>query len=175
MSDIEDHQSNVVEEGQASVPPSSDEHCPSEKRVTTCRNGSSPESQQLMHTIAILLDQNSRMLQMLQSQQQLQTSPPHLTSVEETNHVRNFNVMPDLTKSMEDFDGEGGPGIANLWLKQMETTAQLHAWPDTFTFQTVCCHLKGAAKHWLNARVDVVTDWYTFKCAFEKNVYFPSK
>lgn len=73
-----------------------------------------------------------------QSEQNVQNSPnQHLQSAE---NVQNFNqmmetittlmtqntimlnVMPDFSKTIEDFTGESGPQEAKLWLKQLEST-----------------------------------------------------
>ncbi|XP_018566986.2 uncharacterized protein LOC108907688 [Anoplophora glabripennis] len=88
-------------------------------------------------------------------------------------HVRNFHVMPDFSKTIEDFTGESGPQDAKLWLKQLETTANLHSWPQAFVFETARSHLCGAAKFWYRGRNDI-TDWTKFKTAFA-NTFLMSK
>ncbi|KAK9717204.1 Retrotransposon gag protein [Popillia japonica] len=102
---------------------------------------------QLVTTIQSLLQQNTQMLQMLQL-----NSP-------NSNEVPNFNVMPDLSKTIDDFDGEKGPSNAKLWLQKVINTATLHKWPDAFTYQTAQIHMTGAAKHWLNSRSTEITNW----------------
>lgn len=52
------------------------------------------------------------------------TSTPELS----TGDVKNYNVMPDLSKTIGDFSGELGPGAAKEWLTtNLERTAQLHS------------------------------------------------
>jgi len=86
------------------------------------------------------------------------------------NTIPSFNVMPDLSKSIDLYNGEQGPRSASIWLRQIQTTATLHQWPDVITFQTARTHLDGAAKHWFASRG--ITDWHSFKEAFHKSFIF---
>ncbi|KAF2893324.1 hypothetical protein ILUMI_12848 [Ignelater luminosus] len=78
-----------------------------------------------------------------QSQQPL-TNMPHAGV---KNKIPTFNIMPDLSKSIDCFNGERGPRTANNWMQQIQNTALLHHWPDKITFQTANSHLDEAAKH----------------------------
>ncbi|KAK9711376.1 Retrotransposon gag protein [Popillia japonica] len=94
--------------------------------------------------------------------------------------IRNFNIMPDLSKSIETFNAEKGPKDAADWLRRLETTGRLHSWPDlettgrlhswpeTIMFETARAHLVGAAKHWYQGRSKELKDWNDFKTAFKK-------
>lgn len=85
-------------------------------------------------------------------------------------NIKNFNVMPDLSKSIERFSGEKGSSEAKYWLQQLENMAILHSWPDAFTstLQTAKSQLESAAKYWFMARTMEITDWRKFKAAFTK-------
>lgn len=122
---------------------------------------------QFMNTITTLLQQNTQMLQMLQKQQQ---QPLHAPNQESP--VRNYNVMPDLSKTIEIFSAEEEPSKAKLWLQQLETAATLHNWPDAFIFQTAKSNLIGAARHWYSGRSSEVVDWSSFRMAFIKTFVF---
>lgn len=116
----------------------------------------------LVNTIQALVSQNTEMLRMLQLNNSQQAG----------NDVQNFNIMPDLSKTIEQFDGEKGPANAKLWLQQLENTALLHHWPDAFTYQTAQNNLRGAATYWFKSRCSKLTDWNSFKEAFKKTFLF---
>lgn len=124
----------------------------------------------MSNTLAMLIQQNTILIGMLQ-QQQSNTSQNNQSvsgaSVNDEN-LRNFHIMPDFSKTIADFSGEKGPQDAKMWLSQIKTTAQLHSWPDTFLFETARSHLCGAAKFWYQSRCDEVKDWSSFKNAFSK-------
>lgn len=125
----------------------------------------------MMDTITALVQQNAQMMCMLQQQvSNARISTPEPST--ESGDVRNFNVMPDLSKTIGDFTGELGPGVAEAWLTQLERTAHLHSWPSAFAFQTACGHLVGAAKYWLQARRNEITSWELFVPAFRKTFVF---
>ncbi|KAJ8942850.1 hypothetical protein NQ314_009912 [Rhamnusium bicolor] len=84
--------------------------------------------------------------------------------------VKNVNV--NLSKSIENFNGEQGPSASEHCIKQLENTATLRSWPDAFTYETARTYLFGAAKFWLASKQIKVKDWHTFKRAFNKTFIF---
>ncbi|KAK9685562.1 Zinc knuckle [Popillia japonica] len=116
---------------------------------------------------------NAKMLEMLQISQQNQQQTVRVNSNQD---IKNFNIMPDLSKTIDKFNGEMGPVVAKTWLRQIESTSLLHSWPDAFAYETARSNLEGAAKYWLKGRYSTVTDWHTFKNAFKKTfIYEKSK
>lgn len=98
--------------------------------------------------------------------QVLQQNATLLQQSQRTN--TNFHVMPDLSKAVGDFDGEGTPQDAKFWLKQLETTAQMNQWPESFTLQMACSHMVGAARHWLSSHRIELHSWIAFAGAFRR-------
>ncbi|GJQ71477.1 hypothetical protein Trydic_g13555 [Trypoxylus dichotomus] len=98
----------------------------------------------------------------MMQQLQISTNDRSNTTVE----VQNYNVMPDLTKNIEYFDGERGPDQALEWLNQLEPTVGA-----LVLFTNLRSHLKGAAKYWFTSHPDV-KDWSTFRTAFKKTFLF---
>ncbi|KAJ8966653.1 hypothetical protein NQ314_003380 [Rhamnusium bicolor] len=138
-----------------------------DKSRKTVEQESSVNSAQFMDTITALLQQNSQMLKLLQI-----NSSPDSARTDTSSDVKNYNVMPDLSKSIDNFNGEGDPHFAVAWLRQLKNTANLHSWPDAFTLQTAQCHLVGAAKYWLNGRSSEIINWSEFEAAFRKTFIF---
>ncbi|KAK9674756.1 Integrase zinc binding domain, partial [Popillia japonica] len=117
-----------------------------------------------------LLQQNAAILAMLQKK-------------DETNEVKNFNIMPDLSKSIEPlmpdlsksiepFEAEKGPSHAREWLHRLETTGQLHSWPQEIKYETARANLKGAARYWYKGKAKDIHNWSEFKAAFSKTFIF---
>ncbi|KAF2884669.1 hypothetical protein ILUMI_21504 [Ignelater luminosus] len=90
------------------------------------------------------------------------------TSIEDD--VRNFNVMPDLSKSINNFDGERDWDRAQNWLEKLKRTANTR--PHVSAFQTAQSHVYGATKYWLRGRSSEVTNWRTFEAAFIRTFIF---
>lgn len=107
----------------------------------------------MLNTMNMLMQQNATMLQMITSQ---------------NDTSKNFSIMPDLSKSINDFNGENGVLKAKHWIEQIENTAMLHSWPESFTFETARIHLKGAAYHWFRGKGNEILTWVDFKNAFKK-------
>lgn len=122
----------------------------------------------MLATINALVQQNSTMLNLLQN-----------NTVNSNNHavvgnpINSYHIMPDLSKSIQNFDGVQDPEFAEKWLKKLETTANLHAWPDAFTYQTATIHLVGPARYWLTSKPEII-DWFSFRHAFSKTFLFRS-
>lgn len=115
-----------------------------------------------LNTINAVLQQNADMLRLLQLNTQSAQTP----------EVKNYNMMPDFSKSIEKFDGTKGPITAKQWLQQLETLATLHNWPSSFTFQMATNNLTRAAKCWLNRKLTDVTSRDQFNTAFRKTFIF---
>lgn len=62
---------------------------------------------------------------------------------ESTAVVPSFQVMPDLSKSIADFTGEGDASEAKEWIESVQSAATLHKWPNEFKLETTKSHLKG--------------------------------
>nr|CAI5829383.1 unnamed protein product [Callosobruchus analis] len=121
------------------------------------QNDNNQNMTQMLATMSALIRQNTAMISIMQQQAGAVN--------------RSYNVMPDLTKSIDSFDGEQGPETAEKWLRQLEVSARLHSWSDAFCFQTAKMQLVEAAKYWLAAKPEVC-DWPTFKYAFQKTFLF---
>lgn len=125
---------------------------------------------QLIQTVNALIQQNAQLLSMLNLHQ---PRPSSVSPSANSSDVLNFNVMPDLSKSIDKFNGEEGPSSAISWLQQLENTAALHHWPEAFTLQTAKSHLTGAAKFWFSSRAAAITTFPQFKDAFSSTFVFP--
>ncbi|XP_077514701.1 uncharacterized protein LOC144125308 [Amblyomma americanum] len=79
-----------------------------------------------------------------------------------------YQVMPDLSKNISDFDGSGDAASAKEWLGNLQTTATLHRWPEPFMLETAKWHLVGPAKDWLRSRKEVSTSWENFDYHFRR-------
>lgn len=65
--------------------------------------------------------------------------------------------MPDLSKSITAFDGEGGTSKAREWLEHIKSMKQLHNWPDSFALESANGNLKGSALQWYKSRQEEIT------------------
>lgn len=74
-----------------------------------------------------------------------------------------FHVMPDLTKVIGFFDGDKDADMVNSWINNIETSARLNHWPDTYTLETARAHLKGPAAFWYRTKAEVIETWQNFK------------
>ncbi|KAJ8928932.1 hypothetical protein NQ314_018431 [Rhamnusium bicolor] len=99
--------------------------------------------------ITRLLEQNSLMLNLLASKlfnSSKQATSDFSNSADlHSNDVKNFIIMPDLSRTIEKFSGEKDPIFARRWIAQLETTSRLHFWSDAFTFETARSSLVEAA------------------------------
>ena len=43
--------------------------------------------------------------------------------------IPTFQIMPDLSKGIKDFRGDGNSATARDWLENLKSTATLHKWP----------------------------------------------
>lgn len=51
-----------------------------------------------------------------------------------------YNVLPDLSHNISDFYGLSESSNAKVWLKQLESTANLHRWTQAIAFETARTH-----------------------------------
>ncbi|KAF2886418.1 hypothetical protein ILUMI_19756 [Ignelater luminosus] len=77
-----------------------------------------------------------------------------LEVIKTKNDTEKFHIMPDLSKSIENYDGEieKGPTAAKVWLEKLSAKT----------------HLIGAAKSWYNSNIPELNTWENFKYRFEK-------
>lgn len=79
-----------------------------------------------------------------------------------------YHVMPDLSQSIPDFDGECLGKVAVDWLERLEGTALLHKWPQEFMLETAKIHLVGTAKKWYCSNVSQFRTFEEFKSKFKR-------
>ncbi|KAF2890277.1 hypothetical protein ILUMI_15896, partial [Ignelater luminosus] len=74
-----------------------------------------------------------------------------LEVIKTKNDTEKFHIMPDLSKSIENYDGEieKGPTAAKVWLEKLVSSATLHSWPPEFILESAKTHLIDAAKRLL--------------------------
>lgn len=129
-----------------------------EKSVTT-------DTSQFMATITALLQQNSQMMELLKIQTEKAVSSA--TNVPE---MRTVTVVPDLTKTIDSFDGEGDSLTAKSWLGHVRNSAALHNWSDAMLLQTVPNHLIGAARYWYQGKMSEIKSWAELRQLLEKHL-----
>lgn len=110
------------------------------------------DQSQLLLTLTAILQQNATLIERVTQSRDHQT--------------HHYNVLPDLSHNISNFNGISGAASARVWIKQLESTATLHNWTETVAFETARSHLEGAAKNWYLANIDEVKDWKTFRKAF---------
>ncbi|KAF2896420.1 hypothetical protein ILUMI_09754, partial [Ignelater luminosus] len=93
-----------------------------------------------------------------------------LEVIKTKNDTEKFHIMPDLSKSIENYDGEieKGSTAAKVWLEKLVSSATLHSWPPEFILESAKTHLIGAAKSWYNSNIPELNTWENFKDRFEK-------
>ena len=60
--------------------------------------------------------------------------------------ITNYQIMPDITQNIEDFNGEVGTRKAKEWLQSLDSMQILHRWPDSFVLEEARTHLKHGAR-----------------------------
>lgn len=95
---------------------------------------------------------------------QRQKGPPAVGS----NAIPTFQVMPDLSKGISNFEGEGDPAKAKDWIENLKSTAALHRWPEELQFETAKSHMVGAARDWLRTRRSEIKSWTDFEERFRR-------
>ncbi|XP_031335839.1 uncharacterized protein LOC116165491 [Photinus pyralis] len=84
------------------------------------------------------------------------------------NTAASVHVIPDISRVISSFDGDRDIPNAERWLLAVETSAKLNNWPDNFTVETARAHLKGAAIHWFEAKIELIHTWDEFKLQFKQ-------
>lgn len=115
------------------------------------------DKNQMMYMMNQMIQQNATLVAAIQRQTAVPQPPQPM-----------FNVLPDLSHNIAEFDGLSGPANANVWIKQLETTANLHRWTYAIAFETARSHLTRAAKNWYLANIDSINDWTSFRNAFKQ-------
>ncbi|GLV46050.1 hypothetical protein CBL_05136 [Carabus blaptoides fortunei] len=100
--------------------------------------------------LRIVMEENRRQGELLLTMiNRLSVSSSAQSSVQST---PTFHIMPDLTKTIKTFNGEGDGDQAKQWIDNISSMETLHSWPDSFALETARTHLVGGAKHWYTAR-----------------------
>ncbi|CAB0033512.1 unnamed protein product [Trichogramma brassicae] len=81
--------------------------------------------------------------------------------------VQSYQVMPDLTKNIENFTGDESPAEAREWISNIQSMLLLHHWPEEFGLETARMHLVQGARDWFSARRRLVDTWSKFQEAFQ--------
>ena len=126
-----------------------------------------PQSQQPLQMPQ--LPQQTDMTQLIAAMTALLTQNATLVekaSKNEGSGMLHYNVLPDLSHNISDFDGISGATSTRVWLKQLESTVSLHQWTEAIAFETARSHLTRAAKNWYLANLDTITNWHTFRKSF---------
>jgi hypothetical protein len=120
----------------------------------------------MLNTMNQLMQQNAQMLQIITNRSE---SNSRRDSSEET-RVRHtqYQIMPDLTKSIGYYKGEAEIEDGTGWLDQIISMAELHLWPEEFRLETARSHLVGAAKNWYVAHRGDIKTWDDFVTKFSK-------
>uniref|UniRef100_A0ABD2WDN4 Retrotransposon gag domain-containing protein n=1 Tax=Trichogramma kaykai TaxID=54128 RepID=A0ABD2WDN4_9HYME len=80
--------------------------------------------------------------------------------------AQNFQVMPDLTKNIQNFTGNESVAEAREWLENIQSMCTLHHWPEEFALETVRMHLIQGARDWFLARRRILDTWTKFPDKF---------
>lgn len=97
-----------------------------EPKATTGGVAAGYDMSQMLETITVcLVQQIAQMMAMLSRSQATSGAENH-------NGIQNYNVMPDLSKAIDEFDGEKGPVEAKEWLRQVYVYACSVYVPDGF-------------------------------------------
>lgn len=108
------------------------------------------EFQQMMAVMNAMMQQNTALIRAV-TQNQVQPT---------------YNVLPDLSHNISEFDGPSGPASAKVWLRQLESTANLHRWTEAIAFETARSRLTRAARNWYLANIELINNWRSFRAAF---------
>ncbi|XP_025421081.1 uncharacterized protein LOC112691141 [Sipha flava] len=108
-----------------------------------------------------LIEQN----RLLMEQLLLHRSTTTGSSVQ-SNISNGYYVMPDFNETLSNFVGTESYIEASSWIKSINSTADLHNWPDSFKLETIRTKLKGAAHNWYLGRT--FSDWEHFERLFKE-------
>ncbi|KAG0414376.1 hypothetical protein HPB47_008461 [Ixodes persulcatus] len=93
---------------------------------------------------------------------------PAQSGAADVSGVATFQVMPDLSKNISNFDGSEDAAAARDWIENLKRTATLHKWPTPFLLETAKSHLTGAAKDWLRSRHAEIASWEDLEYQFRR-------
>ena len=120
------------------------------------------EQPSMMQMLQLMMDQNR------QREEMMATIMQTVTANASHHNESSFRIMPDLAQNVPTFDGEGGSLKAKEWLNSIETTSNLHRWPEPLKLEAARAHLKAAANHWFVARIRSISTWEDFRAQFSK-------
>lgn len=93
-------------------------------------------------------------------QQRSTPSPPSVQSVGSSGYY----VMPDFHNTLPVFTGNESHTEASQWIQSINSTADLHNWPDSFKLEIVRTKLNGPSRNWYIGRSFV--NWTNFEEQF---------
>lgn len=76
--------------------------------------------------------------------------------------------VPDFTKNIDFFNGEGSSAKAKDWITKVITMKDMHGWNEGYAIELVKAKLIGAANCWFEARCRELISWDIFVKAFYK-------
>ncbi|KAK9731967.1 hypothetical protein QE152_g13152 [Popillia japonica] len=118
--------------------------------------------------ITVMINENKRRDYMLERLfTQVMTTHSNAST---TSNDRNstYQIMPDLSKSILTFDGEGDSKKAQEWLRRLEAMQQLHHCTDSLVLETAKANLRGGAVYWLERQSSSIKKWEDFVSAYKK-------
>lgn len=116
--------------------------------------GQATDVNAILSTMNTVMQQNAVLIQQL------------LRSQTAEQNIRNYNIMPDFSKSISNFSGED-LSQSKYWLECLESTSVLHKWPEEFLLETARTHLVGAAFSWYQVKKDCIHTWKEFREEFQ--------
>jgi hypothetical protein len=120
----------------------------------------------MLNTMNQLMQQNAQMLQIITNRSE-RNSRRDSSEEMRVRHTQ-YQIMPDLTKSIGYYKGEAEFEDCTGWLDQIISMAELHLWPEEFRLETARSHLVGAAKNWYVAHRGDIKTWDDFVTKFSK-------
>lgn len=126
----------------------------------------SPSAAPIMSTdnniVMTVLEQNRLLMSQLNQliQQRSTPSPPSVQSVGSSGYY----VMPDFHNTLPVFTGNESHTEASQWIQSINSTADLHNWPDSFKLEIFRTKLNGLSRNWYIGRSFV--NWTHFEEQF---------
>jgi len=128
-------------------------------------NNSSPQQSNVINdtnsVVMALIEQNRLLMEQLLLRRSTTSSP----SVQ-SNISNGYYVMPDFHETLSNFIGTESNTEASNWIKSLNSTADLHNWPDSFKLEIIRTKFKGAAHNWYLGRT--FPDWDQFEKQFRE-------
>lgn len=132
----------------------------------------SPRVQQAPAATSVLLSDNNIVMAVLEQNRLLmsqlnqliqQRSTPNSPSVQSIGSS-GYYVMPDFHNTLPVFTGNESHSEASQWIQSINSTADLHNWPDSFKLEIVRTKLNGPSRNWYIGRLFV--NWANFEQQF---------